>query len=165
MPTAIQLTSDSGTDSRITEIRELFQQLGWRSRHHLARRLEDFGLTVPQYFALAEIARNGSRMTMSEISNSLQLPKSSLTSIADRLDAMELIERGTLDSDRRAVVVGVTAKGRELVHAIDVIRAADLASLLDGLSEGDLSQFSHVLTTMVNHLIEETVPVTDSEGT
>lgn len=140
------------------EVERLFQQLAWRGRRHVARRAAAFGLTAPQYLVLAAIGKLGPRVTMGEIGEALQLPASTMTSVADRLVRDGLVERGAHPTDRRAVVATLMPAGTELVALVEARRHADLVAVLDGLSDGDLAHFSRVLAWMldgVERILEE----------
>jgi MarR family transcriptional regulator for hemolysin len=139
------------TDQRaasIGQIEQLFQQITWQGRHHFARRLQAFGLTVPQYLALETIARLGPNATMGEVGEAIQLPPSSMTGIVDRLVRDGLVERGTLANDRRAVASTITPAGQTLVATVQRRKHEDLTAMLEGLSEADLSDFVRVLTLL-----------------
>lgn len=150
----------------VGEVERLFHQLAWRGRRHVARRAATFGLTVPQYLVLASIGKLGPRVTMGEIGETLQLPASSMTSVADRLVRDGLVERGTHPTDRRAVVATLTPAGVELVGLVEARRHADLAAVLDGLPDGDLADFSRLLAWIldgVDRVLEEPLPATDGD--
>lgn len=139
-------------DSRadlLAEIERLFQQLTWHGRQLFTRRIDRFDLTVPQYLVLYTVARLGPKVTMSEVIDELQLPASSMTSISDRLVRLGLIERGALPSDRRAVLVSITEAGRGFVDTIEAAQRDDLVTMLDGVSNSDLTQFNAVLARLL----------------
>lgn len=134
----------------VGEVERLFQRLAWQGRRHVARRAATFGLTVPQYLVLASIGNLGPRVTMGEIGEALQLPASSMTSVADRLVRDGLVERGAHPTDRRAVVATLTPAGVELVAQVEARRHADLVAVLDGLSNRELGHLSHALAWMLD---------------
>jgi len=135
--------------SQVDQIVALFQQLNWRGRHRLARRLEKFGMTVPQYLVLAMIQKHGPNVTMSEISDVLQLPRSSMTSITDRLVEQDYVARGTLPHDRRAVVASITDRGADLVANVEATNRSELGRYLQGLSGDELSNFRRTLASLL----------------
>lgn len=135
---------------QITDIESLFRQLTWRGRLRLSHRVEKHGLTVPQFLALSKIQHLGPDATMSEVSDALMLPRSSMTSITDRLVEAGLVQRGSLENDRRAVSATITPTGAALVRAIETERTADLTRLLSGLESDDLTQLARLLA----HLLE-----------
>lgn len=136
----------------IQEIEQLLQQLTWRARRQFARRIEAVGLTVPQYLVLSTIGRLGPEVTMREVVDALQLPGSSMTSIVDRLVAEGLVERGTLPSDRRAVVATLTPAGDELVAKVEAERKKDLVVVLGDIGDEDLETYSRLLARLLEGL-------------
>lgn len=142
-------TGDEGRDALIRQIEETFQQFAWLGRRHLARQVEAFGLTAPQYVVLTMIWRHPPAMTMGEIADLLQLPASSLTSMTDRLVREGLVERVTMPNDRRVVAATITETGRALVERIEAINHRDLVAMLGEVVDNDLNQFSTVLTHML----------------
>jgi DNA-binding MarR family transcriptional regulator len=149
-------TNDDGRDALIRQIEETFQQFAWLGRRHLARQVESFGLTAPQYVVLTMIWRHPPAMTMGEIADLLQLPASSLTSMTDRLVREGLVERVTMPNDRRVVAATITYAGRALVERIEAINHHDLVDMLRAVTDGNLSTFSDVLTHML-HEFERTI--------
>ena len=128
---------------------DLFQQLTWMGRHVFARRIEKVGLTVAQYRVLSSVNKQGPATTMGELSDGLLLPKSSLTSIANRLVALGLVERAPVANDRRAVGVTITPSGLEIVTRIEEERMTDLTSILEGMPEENIEHFAYALSRLV----------------
>ncbi len=133
-------------DHLLDQITVLFSEITWQGRQLQARRVAKHGLTLPQFVVLLKLERCGSPMTLGEIADALQLPASSLTSIADRLVARGLAVRDAVPADRRSVALAITDGGRCLVEAVEAERRQDLASLLQGSTLEDLSRFVAVLT-------------------
>jgi DNA-binding MarR family transcriptional regulator len=140
----------SDRTDRINEIEALFRQLTWRGRQHFTRRVERVGLTMPQYHVLAKIQQLGPDATMTAICEPLALPRSSMTSITDRLVEQGLVRRGTLETDRRAVSATITPAGEELIRAVDAERIAELTAMLEGLTGGDLAEFARLLAQLLD---------------
>lgn len=140
--------NDERTDL-VDTIERLFRQLTWQGRQQFARRVEEFGLTLPQYAVLWMIRELGPGAKVGEIAEAIQLPPSSMTSITDRLVRLGLVERGTLPEDRRAVVANLTASGQALVARIEEARHHDLVAMLDGVADADLGQFGILLERLL----------------
>lgn len=136
----------------IEQITRLFSEITWQGRQLQARRVAKHGLTLPQFVVLQKLEHRGAPLTLGEIAEALQLPASSLTSIADRLVARGLAVRDAVPADRRAVALAITDAGRCLVKAVDAARRQDLAMLLQGSAVEDLRRFATVLTTISNGL-------------
>jgi DNA-binding MarR family transcriptional regulator len=92
-----------------------------------ARRLQDFlaagakehGLSSTEFSALIR-SNDAGGITGAELARALGMRSSSVTGLADRLEAKGLITRGAHPHDRRAVVLLATRRGRGVVRrAID----------------------------------------------
>jgi MarR family transcriptional regulator, lower aerobic nicotinate degradation pathway regulator len=139
----------TGRPDQIAEIENLFLQLTWRGRQHFNRRVERVGLTVPQYHVLAKINSLGPDATMTAVCEPLGLPRSSMTSITDRLVELGFVQRGTIAGDRRAVSATITPAGIDLIRTVEAERTAELTAMLDGLTGDDLVEFARLLSRLV----------------
>jgi DNA-binding MarR family transcriptional regulator len=112
-----------------------------------------WGLTLPQFDVLAELARdtNPGGFTFAHLSRLLLVTSGNLTGIVDRLEEQDLVRREPDKKDRRVVRVRLTDKGTTLTnealpdHADQINRAlsfmpratlAHLCDLLGQLREG-----------------------------
>jgi DNA-binding MarR family transcriptional regulator len=72
-------------------------------------------------------------MTGVELGRSLSLNASSVTELADRLEAARLVRRVRPAHDRRLVILQATVRGRRLVQAAYGPIVSELSVLVDGL--------------------------------
>ena len=86
----------------------------------LAAELVDLDLTASEISALANLA-DGRGRTVSELGAAVGIRPTTLTSVLDRLEHRGHITRGARPGDRRAVLIGLTASGRQ---AAGIIRQA-----------------------------------------
>jgi len=78
---------------------------------------EEFGINVAQSFIILSLLdKDGS--TLTEIGNRAQIENSSLTTMVDKLENMELVERRLDREDRRVIRVFLTDKGRDLAERV-----------------------------------------------
>ncbi len=78
---------------------------------------QEFGINVAQSFIiLCLLDQNGS--TLSEISNRANIESSSLTTMVDKLEDMNLLRRQLDRKDRRVIRVFLTDKGRDLAERV-----------------------------------------------
>lgn len=101
------------------------------------------GLTLQQQaFLLATAARDGRKVPLSEVRAELDMDQATASELLARLIRLGLVTRATA-SDRRAVDISLTAKGRQrFARSIDRIRdelqvadrAGDLRALRESLS-------------------------------
>ncbi|NLV17379.1 MAG: MarR family transcriptional regulator [Syntrophomonadaceae bacterium] len=84
---------------------------------YLTSSYEEFGINVAQAFIIMTLLdRDGS--TLTEIGHKAQIENSSLTTMVDKLESMELVERKLDREDRRVIRVFLTDKGRELASRV-----------------------------------------------
>ena len=94
-------------------------------------------LTLAQLRVLFRL-RNRGPMPSSQLAGGLGVTLPTVTSVIDRLVAKDLVDRTDDASDRRRVIVGVTAAGRETVERVQQGRRARLARALETLDEREL---------------------------
>jgi len=75
--------------------------------------LDKLGLTYPQYLAMLVMWEHN-KISFSDISKKLDLKTGTLSPMLKKLEKMEFIERVTLDTDCRKIVIGITKQGLEL---------------------------------------------------
>jgi DNA-binding MarR family transcriptional regulator len=100
--------------------------------------LDPFGLTFPRYEALMllHFSRRGS-LPLGKIGERLQVHRTSVTNTIDGLERAGLVRRVPHESDRRAVLAEILAKGREVAEAAtEVLNEAEFGTV--PLSEEDL---------------------------
>jgi DNA-binding MarR family transcriptional regulator len=73
------------------------------------------GLSSTEFVALIRTA-NGDRVTGAHLARALGMRSSSVTGLADRLEARGLITRRAHPTDRRSVVLQATRRGRAIVN-------------------------------------------------
>ncbi len=99
----------------------------------LRRRLRaEFGVTLPQFDMLAQLAREPAGLRLGELSKRMMVTNSNVTGLADRLVMDGLIRRELAAGDRRAVTVSLTEAGEALFARI----AARHETWLEGLFSG-----------------------------
>jgi MarR family transcriptional regulator, organic hydroperoxide resistance regulator len=106
----------------------------------LAAELVDLDLTASEINALANLA-DGRGRTVSELGAAVGIRPTTLTSVLDRLERRGHITRGARPGDRRAVLIELTASGRQAAgvvqQAITNLERRALADLpptaIDGL--------------------------------
>ena len=79
------------------------------------------------------------RLRMADVSRALQLSKSGVTRLVDRLVLRGLVVRAACPSDRRVVYAGLTAEGRDVLdEAAPLLRAGLAEHLGRHLDAGEL---------------------------
>ena len=80
-----------------------------------SKRLErQAGLTVPQILIMQAVQEAGV-LQVSEIARRVSLSHSTVTSVLDRLEKKEVVQRNKIETDHRVVRVTLTIKGMEQI--------------------------------------------------
>ena len=95
------------TDVLIT-LRRIIRAIDLRSR----RLMQQAGFTGPQLLVMQALGQH-EEMTAGELAREVNLSQGTVTSILDRLEKRELIQRIRSQADRRKVYVTLTAEGKE----------------------------------------------------
>jgi DNA-binding MarR family transcriptional regulator len=130
MTTPQQTRSDAGL---ATALRISVSRLARRLRaERLAKGLEP-GLSDTQLAALASLERH-SAMTPGELADHEKVQPPSMTRVIAALEELGLVMRAPHATDRRQVILTVTARGREVVHQSRRLREEWLAQRLRELT-------------------------------
>jgi DNA-binding MarR family transcriptional regulator len=92
--------------------RALFE-LAFENRAKMVGRILELGLTPPQAFALRRLDPERP-VPMSELAAWLACDASNVTGLVDRLEARGLVERRSVEHDRRVKALAVTPAGVEM---------------------------------------------------
>ncbi|WP_208544338.1 MarR family winged helix-turn-helix transcriptional regulator [Saccharomonospora piscinae] len=125
----------------------------------IALRLREFVVATDEYRkAMATAAGMGTNeaTTLGEILHQGPLPPSALvkrlgitsasvTALLDRLEAAGMVERRAHDTDRRSVLVSLTARGHGVVSTMFAMFDADVMSAVREASPEHIAEFSAVL--------------------
>lgn len=125
---------------------ELVRRLRLLSRtahDFLAARAKELGLGTTDFVALVRAA-NDDGITGAELARAFEMRSSSVTGLADRLEARGLIARRPHPTDRRTVVLHATRRGRQTVTRalgplLDSLTA--LAGEFDGTERSTLAAY------------------------
>ena len=101
-------------------------------------------VTLAQYRVLTELAARGPRR-LTDLADALEVNRSTITRMCDRLVRKGLVRRRRVRSDRRGVIVSLSALGDGLVCAVTRRRRADVA---DTIQRMPTAQRQAVLTSL-----------------
>jgi DNA-binding MarR family transcriptional regulator len=123
-----------------------------RAQQVLLARLNDllrpYALTFPRYEALMLLSftRTGA-LPLGKIGERLQVHRTSVTNIIDKLEADGLVRRVPHEQDRRATLAAITDAGRErAAAATEVLNSADFG--IGALADGDLEELTTILSEL-----------------
>lgn len=140
---------------------------------HSHRLMHQLGVTAPQLVVLQELSRSGS-VPAGSLAKQVSLSAATITGIITRLARRGLVERRADSQDRRRVLVGITARGEELLATaplpIQESFIREFESLPDWEKSNILSSLQRVVAMMEATELEAapiltTGPITlDGEG-
>jgi DNA-binding MarR family transcriptional regulator len=88
------------------------------------------------------------RPTINGLAEFLQLDKSSVTGLVDRAQDRGLVKRTTSTTDRRSVLVGITASGRALIDRVSVAFETEIEVLVSDLSPAQRARLSALASSV-----------------
>lgn len=87
--------------------------------HFTEKVVQAAGLTPQQHQVLVALrAAEGGELTVGQLAETLLLKPHSVSGLVDRLQALALVERVPSRTDRRIVILRLTAKARELMSSL-----------------------------------------------
>lgn len=120
-----------------------------RLAKHLERAMQetfsDFGLTLGDFDVLATLRRSGQpyQLSPTELFHTLMVSSGTMTHRIDRLEQAELIQRNPDPSDRRGMLIALTAQGLNVIEkAVEahVVNEHRVLSVLEGAEREALAQ-------------------------
>ena len=136
------------------EVMGIFGRFG-RVWTHATRAIEAtlgrWNLQLGEFDVLATIRRAGPPFTVapSQLTRSLMLSPSGMTSRLDRLEKLQLIERRASPDDRRSLLVVLTPAGRALVDEAVTAHVANETRLLSVLDAKERKALERILRTLL----------------
>jgi DNA-binding MarR family transcriptional regulator len=113
--------------------------------------LRPLGITFPRYETLMVLtfSRAGS-LPVGKMGERLQVHRTSMTHMADRLEEAGLVTRVSHAQDRRSTLIAITPAGRELAERATRI-LNDAAFAMQPLDDGELDTLTGVLSGIRRH--------------
>jgi len=98
---------------------------------------EQFDTTLPRFDLMAQLFRTEDGVLLGELSQRMMVSNGNVTGLVERLVQEGLIERQVSETDRRAVRVRMTKRGRAVFAKMAEAHGDWIAEMLGGLSEND----------------------------
>lgn len=114
-------------------------------------RLAEHGLT-PARAEVLWVLHGAAPRTQRELSQILKCTPRNVTGLVDALQAAGLVERTAHPTDRRAVMVGLSERGRSLIASWGADRERGTAQVLGGIPADEIAVFSAVLDRILARL-------------
>lgn len=114
-------------------------------------------LTMPQVKAMLVLYHRGA-VRIGNVADELGMSKNAATVLLDRLEALQFAERRPDPSDRRAVLVTLTAAGMQFVGDILSAGSVSVARFLEQMSVDDLQALHRGMTALAALITAEAGP-------
>jgi DNA-binding MarR family transcriptional regulator len=95
---------------------------------------------TPSKLRALELLAEHDGLRVGELADRVGVDDTTATRLVDRLEQLGLAERHSEESDRRAILVGLTAEGRELVAGVSAQRQQFFADVLATLDDDERVQ-------------------------
>ena len=115
----------------------------WRRAADL--RLQPYALTEATWLPLIRIARAPTPPRQKDLAESISLDGSSVVRLLDTLEAAGLVQRREGEHDRRAKIIVLTPRGREIADQVEAISRRIRRDALAGLPAKDIETATRVL--------------------
>ena len=124
-------------DTLIDQAVAQFNALGAHRRRAICAQPRHRHMSMPQFYILMTLQERGA-MTISELAHLLSVSAPSASSILDRMEEHELVERLRDDVDRRVVHVGIAQPGLRLMEEMTGLKREQMQRLLDSMTDSEL---------------------------
>jgi MarR family transcriptional regulator for hemolysin len=108
-------------------------------------------VTVSRYRTLA-ILMELTDLTVNELARQSSIERSALSRLLDQLEREGLIARRLRATDRRALDIRITPKGREAYLAMRPVRREVLKRATEGIAPGEIERMRTVIQLMLHNL-------------
>jgi DNA-binding MarR family transcriptional regulator len=143
-------------------IRVWFRLLRLQTRINLSMtaRVREIGLSVPQCDVLTTLTeREG--ISQQDLAARLYVTKGNISGLIDRLEAAHLVERRSIEEDRRSHAIYLTQQGRALAEQGIEVQRRFVIETLGRMSPDDLKKFESLIVT-TREFIRETMQLKQS---
>jgi DNA-binding MarR family transcriptional regulator len=106
---------------------------------------ERFATTLPRFDLMAQLERHADGLRMGELSQRLMVTGGNVTGLVDQLVAEGLVTRTPTARDRRALVVKLTARGKEAFDAMADEHERWIEAIFGGLAPSERGRLQELL--------------------
>jgi DNA-binding MarR family transcriptional regulator len=108
-----------------------------------------YDVTPSQVRAIRVLSAHGG-VRSKELADHLKIAPRSATEVVDALEAKGLVRRSPDPDDRRAVVVALTDRGRELSEEVRRARGVETEKMFGRLTRADRDELARILAQLQN---------------
>ncbi len=121
---------------------------------------ERYATTLPRFDLMAQLERAPAGLKMGELSKRMMVTGGNVTGITDLLEEEGLVERVPDPSDRRAILVRLTAAGRRSFAAMAAEHERWIVESFGELSQREMATMASLLARLKTHVrsLEERDP-------
>jgi DNA-binding MarR family transcriptional regulator len=135
-------------DDRGDSLNEMFGAVARRIRHASIKALAPWQIAPSQSRAISMLAAHGA-IRPSMLADHLRITARSATEVVDGLEERGLVRRTADPEDRRATLVTLTEKGRQVSAAVRAARVAEAEVIFGRLSATDRAHLRRILGKLV----------------
>jgi len=110
--------------------------------------VKNLNCSLPQ-MELMRYLHDNERISLSDAARLLGISKPSASVMIDGMEHRGLIRRTVPDSDRRSVILALTAKSKKLVRTIAEKKRKVIRVLLEKMNAKDQASLSHLLAKLI----------------
>lgn len=126
----------------------LIKEINSKINYKVTEELKNIGLTVPQITAIKFIAHK-KQVTVSELSEEMNITKATVSGILNRLENMNIIKRIRSKEDKRIVYVVFSDEGLSLAKDIKHIMNNCFENIFSNVSKEDLISIDNHLSSLL----------------
>lgn len=145
-----------GLSDSVTRIERSLRHVAFIIKKRGRDILVDFGITNPQFNALLAL-RDNPNITMGDLCDKLFLACSTATDLVDRMEKNGFLERKRDSQDRRVIRLSISERGKEVISEVIAARRRYVSSILEKLSEEEISQLEQSLDKLHSLMLQEEV--------
>jgi DNA-binding MarR family transcriptional regulator len=114
-----------------------------------------FDTTLPRFDLLSQLERSPDGLKMNELSRRMMVTSGNITGITDQLVTEGLVERITVDGDRRAYRVRLTAQGRTLFAEMAYQHELWIVEAFATLKDTEIAALYKLLGNVKQHSLKD----------
>lgn len=138
-------------DKRIPDILEILSVTSRKMRTLFDARVREEGLTLPRARVLMNLQRH-TQLAQKELAEALEIEGPTLVRLLDKMEEQDWIARISVDGDRRAKHVILTAQGRVMAKKVFAIVDDMRGQILRTLTEEQIGHAAIVLSIIGSNL-------------
>jgi DNA-binding MarR family transcriptional regulator len=131
----------------------LLSRAAWAMNNLVNRYLKENGLAdvSVSYFAVLNALWESDGLSISDLGEKVQLEKSTMTSLIDRMEAADLLRRDDHPTDRRAYRIMLTPRGKNLESEVNEVSKKAFQQLTRRIPEKDLQVSNEVCRKIIEN--------------